>query len=413
MKKIFTVGLILFLLLSIGATAYATNGTSLIGIGPISRSMGGVGIAAPQDPISAVFANPAAMCFGPYCPRSEFNIAGTIFIPTTRARIRVPHFNIDTSARSKSDLFIIPAIGVSTPIDQKWRFGFAAYGISGMGVDYKKRLDIDPQTQGSQGDIFTDYMVMKFAPNIAYMVNNNFSVGVSIHADYAKLDLGEGSSNGYGAGVQAGMIYKMHPISIGLSYISPQSINHKNVADLDNDGTKDNLKLEIPQNIGIGIAYEPTTKTLIEVNAKWINWNDARGYKDFDWKDQWVYSFGIQHKLSKPLALRAGFNYGKNPVKMHNGFDSTTFTRVQGKSVNTFQYEYLRIIGFPAVVEKHVSFGMGYHFSQRFAVNLGYTHAFGKKITERGIKFGQDSADVFLSSKLKINTFEFGLSWRF
>lgn len=43
-----------------------------------------------------------------------------------------------------------------------------------MGVDYKNRLDINLQTSGSQGDIFTDYMVMKFAPNIAYMVSNNF-----------------------------------------------------------------------------------------------------------------------------------------------------------------------------------------------------------------------------------------------
>jgi hypothetical protein len=46
-------------------------------------------------------------------------------------------------------------------------------------------------------------------------------------------------------------------------------------------------------------------------------------------------------------------------------------------------------------------------------VNLGYTHAFGKRITERGIKFGQAGTDVILSSKLKIDTFEFGLSWRF
>ena len=61
--------------------AYATNGDNLISIGPISRAMGGVGIAAPQDAISAVFSNPAAMCFGLYCPGSEFNFAGTIFMP--------------------------------------------------------------------------------------------------------------------------------------------------------------------------------------------------------------------------------------------------------------------------------------------------------------------------------------------
>ena len=61
---------ILTFVLLFANTVLATNGTNLIGVGPISRSMGGVGIAAPQDAISAVFSNPAAMCFGPFCPTS-------------------------------------------------------------------------------------------------------------------------------------------------------------------------------------------------------------------------------------------------------------------------------------------------------------------------------------------------------
>ena len=68
MKKLFFVTISFVFLLSMGGIANATNGDNLIGIGPIARGMGGVGIAAPQDSISAVFANPAAMCFGPYCP---------------------------------------------------------------------------------------------------------------------------------------------------------------------------------------------------------------------------------------------------------------------------------------------------------------------------------------------------------
>ena len=69
--------------------ALATNGDNLIGVGPVSRAMGGVGIAAPQDAISAVFSNPAAMCFGPYCPASEFNFAGTLFTPKVDAKVQL------------------------------------------------------------------------------------------------------------------------------------------------------------------------------------------------------------------------------------------------------------------------------------------------------------------------------------
>jgi long-chain fatty acid transport protein len=35
-------------------SVHATNGDNLTGVGPISQAMGGVGIAAPKDGISAI-----------------------------------------------------------------------------------------------------------------------------------------------------------------------------------------------------------------------------------------------------------------------------------------------------------------------------------------------------------------------
>jgi long-chain fatty acid transport protein len=72
-------------LVMVPSFSQATNGDNLIGVGPISRAMGGVGIAASQDAISAVFANPASMCFGSFCPSSQVDFAGTLFMPTVRA----------------------------------------------------------------------------------------------------------------------------------------------------------------------------------------------------------------------------------------------------------------------------------------------------------------------------------------
>ena len=77
MKRSSIIGTAWMFLVFLGVSpgAFATNGDNLIGIGPIARSMGGVGIAAPQDAISAVFANPASMCSGPFCPSSTFDFA--------------------------------------------------------------------------------------------------------------------------------------------------------------------------------------------------------------------------------------------------------------------------------------------------------------------------------------------------
>jgi len=420
MRRIFLSLMILALVAVVAPPAMATNGDNLIGIGPISWGMGGVGIAAPQDAISAVFANPAAMCFGPYCPGSEVNFAGTLFMPNVKASLTQPGGTI--SADSDEKVYAIPAIGLSVPITTSWRFGLAAYGVSGLGVDYRDTSLAGafpppfpagtPLIAGS----YTQLQTMKFAPSIAYAVNPNLSLGLAVHIDYSALDLGSGSSFNYGLGVQLGALYKpMDMLSIGLSYITPQEVEYENVLNL--GGTVGSLKLASPQQIGLGIAVEPIKDTLlVEVDGKWVNWAGAKGYDDFDWEDQWVLGIGVQYKPIKPLALRIGYNYANNPVKTHNNFVGATpagpnMTSVQGNVMPTYYYETFRIIGFPAVVKQHITLGIGYEFSKRFAVNAGYTHAFKEDISESGTNFA--GMPVTLESSLYEDSLEFGFTWRF
>lgn len=423
MRRIFVVLAVLGLVAIVAPPAMATNGDNLMSIGPISRAMGGVGIAAPQDAISAVFSNPAAMCFGPYCPGSEFNFAGTLFMPKVDAKVG------GISADSDDKVYAIPAIGLSVPITNTfplWRFGLSAYGVSGLGVDYRNTSIDQPQffNFGPMGQFplvageYTQLQILKFAPSIAFQPNERFSLGLAVHIDYANLDLRSGSSHNYGLGVQLGALYKLtDSISVGATYISPQEVNHKNVKDFDGDGVADNLKLEAPQQFGVGIAVEPVKdKLLIEADVKWINWEDATGYNDFDWKNQWVFAIGAQFKPTKQLALRVGYNYGENPVREHNNFVGATplgpnMTSVQGKFLPVYYYETFRIIGFPAIVKQHLTFGIGYELSKRFAINAGYTHAFEETIRESGTNIA--GQPVTLESRLSEDSLEFGFTWRF
>jgi hypothetical protein len=127
------------------------------------------------------------------------------------------------SAESEMNPFIVPAVGITTPINPKWRFGFGTYGFSGMGVDYKNQA-------APYGDMYTKLEVMKFAPNIAYMVNENFSIGANLTIDYQNLDLGEGAAHDYAYGAQIGLIYKIGQFSLGAAYTTPQGVTHKNVS---------------------------------------------------------------------------------------------------------------------------------------------------------------------------------------
>ena len=116
----------------------------------------------------------------------------------------------------------------------------------------------------------------------------------------------------------------------------------------------------------------------------------------------------------------AGFNYGKNPLEKHSGFDGSfnpstgipnRAVNVQGNYLPAYYYETIRIIGFPAIVEKHLTLGTGYKLSKNFSMNLGYMHAFETTISETGTDpFGRP---VTIESKLSEDSLDFGLTWVF
>jgi long-chain fatty acid transport protein len=430
-KTIIKYSSIACLIILVSTSAMATNGDNLIAIGPNARAMGGVGIAHPLDAISAVFANPAALCFGPYCPSSEFNFSGTLFVPDVDAKVinagGIATMPVNARAGSDKTIFSIPAIGFSVPLGSgptNRRFGLAAYGVTGLGVDYRGTTLDNPgfYSGGSfppsglpiiSGE-YTSLQIMKFAPAVAFQPTSNLSVGLAIHIDYASLDLRRGSSPGYGFGIQPGLIFiPMDNVAIGLTYTSPQSVDHDDVTFFDNDNILDTLELEAPQQFGFGVSYEmPKKHLLVEVNVKWVNWSNAEGYKDFDWDDQWVFAVGARIEPVDNLFISLGYNYGESPVIEHNNFDGTKTAIVQGKVLpSRYYYETFRVIGFPAIVEHHLTLGIGYQFSDSLIIDLGYMHAFENTITERGTDLA--GQDVLIESNLSEYSIDFGLTWRF
>lgn len=433
-------------LASLPMAALATNGDNLIAIGPIARGMGGLTVAYPQDPISAVFANPAAMCFGPYCPVSEVNFSITAFMPQVKASIT--DFNGDTiSAGSNDKVYPIPAIGISYPLkfdDQdRWRFGMAAYGVSGLGVNYSNSslsgifagTGTDPMTNPPipfvpgnpwTGDgLQTELMIAKVAPALAYKILPNLSIGGSVHFNYSELVIFKRESDGVTMGFQMGALYTPVPnVFVGISYTSPQAIKYDDIIPNGQPPAAEgynSLELEAPQQIALGVSTELLDKRLVlGIEGRWINWGDAKGYSDFDWKDQYVFAIGAQFALiAEKLYVRAGYNYGKNPVEVNENFNGTfnpngtpqDFVDVQGTVFPRYYYEAFRIIGFPAIVEHHVTIGASWHLNEQLSVNLAYMHAFENTISESGTT--PAGTPTTITSTLYENSVEIGLSWRF
>lgn len=417
---------LLFVLAGI-SKAEALNGDLMMGIGPIARTMGGTGIAASQDIVSSVYSNPATLCFNFDCNETPIEFSSTFLAPGVDAEISIG--NNVYSATGKDKTFVIPAIGLVIPLkDPAWRLGLALYGAAGVGVDYRNTaidrnnyFDLSALYGYPQGTVtlplakglFVNHQVTRFSPALVYKVNANLSLGIAIHANYGILDLGEGSKSGTGIGAQLGAVYKIIPsVSAGLTYTTTQAIDFKDVMDFDGNNIPDSLKVATPQSIGIGLAISPIKdRLLLEADIKWLNWSKASGYDAFGFRNQWVLGIGTQYKPTEKLSVRFGYNYGRNPVNPHEGFNGSSYTDIQGKSLPTYFYETFRIVGLPVIVEHHIGIGASYEVTKKLTAHLGYAHGFKNTLSESGTDITGNP--VALKSSAGGDSLELGVKWIF
>ena len=125
---------------------------------------------------------------------------------------------------SEDEVYAIPAFGVSVPITDglsppDWRFGLAAFGVTGLGVDYRES-NLDQPTffpftmAGAPADgplitgEYTALQSMRFAPAFGFQPNAKVSFGLAGIIEYSNPDLGNGSDWDYGFGVQGGAIFR-------------------------------------------------------------------------------------------------------------------------------------------------------------------------------------------------------------
>lgn len=389
--------------------SFATNGDNLIGVSPASRGMGGIGVGMPVGPTDTIFRNPAWMS---YYKGFNMSFGGILFFPEVKAK-----FN-NVSATSKSKMFVVPEVGIVQQISDKLTFGIGAFGVSGMGVDYRNNSGLL--------NMHTNFQFMRIIPALAYKVNDAISISGAVHLAYGSLDMGAnmcapggapcwnaggGQSQTYGVGAQLGVAYNMGDfVYAGLTYQSPVNMTYKRVFDSDGDGTFEDFKLTQPLELALGVGVKPMDNFKVGMDIRWINWKNAKGYKEFQWKDQWVIGLGGEFKPTQKLALRAGYNYGKSPIRggAKDIIRNKTIPNFAAQ-FSDFDIAFFNLIGFPAITEHHITLGLGYEFTKNFSIDLAYKHAFNKKVS------ATDNAGMgmFLEAQNAQNAISIGLNWKF
>ena len=381
MKK--TIKLAVVAALALGATsAFATNGSNLIGMGAKARGMGGIGIGMSHGAESAI-SNAALITT---VEGTEISFGGTIFMPDVKNTNDLS--GGPSSSSSAADLSVIPEVSIASKINDNFYMGVGMWGTAGMGVDYRDANTA--ATGGTQMQMVTNLQLMQFGVPLAYKMDA-LSLAITPLLQYGSLDinyefpgglnalgLAQGDNVGTGVaqdlkfGYNLGLAYEMENLTVGAIYKSQIDMEYKGalsntVNAFTPTGVYANDKLSTPAEYGIGLSYVMDAHT-VAFDYKKVKWSDAEGYKDFEWDDQNVYIVGYQYTTSD-WAARIGYNYAKSPIseKTNAAANSAGFT---GGVINTFN-----LLGFPGIVESHYTVGGTYNLSDKTSVDLAYTYA--------------------------------------
>lgn len=230
-----------------------------------------------------------------------------------------------------------------------------------------------------------DYMT---SPGSGPMIND---------INYARFDFSNdspwiGKAVGFGTGLKFGFTHQFSKVvTIGASYHSQTKL-----ADLETDkatlsfagdfggvtatqSVNGKIKVrnfEWPATFAAGIALNPSDKWMIAGDVKFIDWSSVMDKFEMtfiaddlsafpgqnlnvtmnqEWKDQTIWSVGVQYKATDKLALRAGASFSSNPVPD----------------------KYLNPL-FPAITTNHYTCGFGYRVSD--ATSFGAAFSWAPKV---------------------------------
>jgi len=151
---------------------------------PASGGMAGTSVAAPQDFLSAINANPAALT---QYKGTHFTIGGAFAEATVdlEQKAAVPLLGVAAfSAKSSTPGAIVPAIGVAQEVDGlplPTTVGLAVLGAAGGGSSY---------VQVPASNATSSYLLLlEFAPSVAVELTERLSIG-------ATMFIGDGYASG-------------------------------------------------------------------------------------------------------------------------------------------------------------------------------------------------------------------------
>ena len=422
------------------SVALATNGSFLIGFGA-AEGNGGAAVAFPQDAMVAG-ANPAGIAD----VGTRLDVAATLFFPH-RCAGEVGLFDGSPDAngnalcqRSGVSMLLIPGMGFTWSFDDNLTIGMAGLGAGGGNTTYDNPNFFS--RGGGTKYLGVDLVQLIVPITAAWKFNDTHTLGFSIVPGRQRFLLqgaqaffsysknpdyitNKGHDYADGMGMRIGWLghFMDNKLMLGATYASKVFMrkfeHYKGL--FAGDGSFD-----VPANCALGIAFKATPEVTVAFDyEKILNsevpaignpgptnilYSGAPIYDSathplgsadgigFGWTDQTVYKLGVVYQYDDKWTFRAGLNYGKSPVPDSQILFSTLA---------------------PAIVEKHVTFGMTYNlgeqsilgFGSEGAVSFAYVKAFRKR--QQASLLFDNTTPVTAVAEMDIDSLTFGYTLKF
>lgn len=309
----------------------------------LGRSFSGEGAVA--DNASVLARNPAAMAL---FDTAQFSGVVSIVDP----EVNVTQHNVPGSggqSQSSNDVApmqVVPAAYYISPINDKWSWGIGMFTTYGVATDYPD----DIYAGDLAGD--TSLVSVNINPNIAYRINDKFSIGGGINLVYAEAELTRhegglsqfisanpnpsnkligmtGETISYGWNI--GALYELDENNrFGFGYRSEVELDFDEGkfksynSGIANSPTVDGrLQITLPSIIELSAFHQLNDEWAVHYGWQRTGWDsftelkatsdDCTGgvclYKPEHYEDNNRYSFGATYQVNSEWTLRAGLAY--------------------------------------------------------------------------------------------------------
>ncbi len=300
----------------------------------------GAGLTASADDPSAVFYNPAGIT---QLKGTQAMFGATFIYPKTDVLTTPP--SVETA--SKENWWIPPHAYLTHQINDKWWAGFGMFSRFGLGTEF-------PQDwPGRYNSYYARIRTVELNPNIAYKVNEKFSIAAGLNAMWFDLKLqqkiltGAGDvdstlkGDSWGWGFNLAMHYKpTEDWMLGISYRSRVSqnisggeanfIKPPGLPSFVFNNTKASGGLHLPDEVFAGVAWKVVPAVTLGGGVYWTRWSSydkfeltyevapvpgsATIVKQKQWEDVYRFMVGAEWKFMPGWRASVSYAYDQEPI---------------------------------------------------------------------------------------------------